>query len=159
LSGTAYQDHQWGTLLIQEFVSDWLWGHFSNDQMAVMFFQILTQRGQLIERVAMMNGEGRYVGTAVETSHLDTLFQADNPIEFHSQASVSFLNNSCRLEFDLSPICVMRSRINEKQQGNVASYLRWSAAATLQTGCDTYPLHGISEYIRIRPISVGADGE
>ena len=39
LRGTAYQDHQWGTVLIQEFVSDWVWGHFSNDQVAVVFFQ------------------------------------------------------------------------------------------------------------------------
>ncbi len=114
LSGTAYQDHQWGTLLIQEFVSDWVWGHFSNDQMAVMFFQILTQHGQLIERVAMMNGEGRYVGTAVETSYLDTLFQASRPEEFDANVDVSFLNHCCRLEFDVSPTNLMRSRIRRR---------------------------------------------
>ncbi len=156
LRGTAYQDHQWGTIFIQEFVSDWVWGHFSNEQVAVVFFQILTQNGQLIERVAMMNSEGRFTGTAVETSYLDTLFQTDRPEEFDSSARVSFLNQCFQLEFDVSPLSLMRSRIDEEHNRNLASYLRWSATATFQGGCGPQSLHGISEYIRIRPAMYGS---
>jgi hypothetical protein len=156
LSGTAYQDHQWGTTLIQEFVADWVWGHFSNDQVAVVFFHILTQNGQLIERVAMMNDEGRFVGTAVETNYLDTLFQANHPEEFDSNAGVSFLNQCFRLEFDVSPNNLMRSRINEEHNLSTTSYLRWSAEAKLLAACGVQPLHGISEYIRIRPAMYGS---
>jgi predicted secreted hydrolase len=156
LCGTAYQDHQWGTILIQEFVSDWVWGHFSNEETAVVFFQILTQHGQIIERVAMMNREGRYAGTAVETSYLDTLFQTDNLDNFESEIAVSFLNRQLQFDFAISSANLMRSRLNEEHNQTVASYLRWSAAAALEMGCGYLPLHGISEYIRIRPAMYGS---
>ena len=151
LRGTAYQDHQWGTILIQEFVSDWVWGHFSNEETAVVFFQILTQRGQLIERVAMMNREGRFTGTAVETSYLDTLFQANRLDNFENNVNVSFLKRCLQLDFTVSPANLMRSRLNEEHNQTTASYLRWSADAIPLAGCGPQPLHGISEYIRIRP--------
>jgi hypothetical protein len=155
LRGTAYQDHQWGTILIQEFVSDWVWGHFSNEETAVVFFQILTQRGQIIERVAMMNREGRYAGTAVVTNYLDTLFQADWLDDFESDITVSFLNRQLQFDFAIAPANLMRSRLDEEHNQTVASYLRWSAAAALEIGCGYLPLHGISEYIRIRPAMYG----
>jgi hypothetical protein len=156
LRGTAYQDHQWGTILIQEFVSNWVWGHFSNEQVAVVFFQILAQNGQLIERVAMVNDEGRYTGTAVETSYLDTLFQTDRPAKFDDSVGVNFLNQCMQLDFGVSPTGLMRSRIGEEQGHHSASYLRWSATGTIQGGCGSQPLHGISEYIRIRPAMYGS---
>ena len=156
LRGTAYQDHQWGTVLIQDFVSDWVWGHFSNDQVAVVFFLILTQRGRLVERVALLNGEGRYMGTAMKSGYLSTLFQANRLEEFDANVDVSFLSNFLQLEFEVSPTNLMRSRINEELNQNMASYVRWSAAASLQAGCGSRPLHGISEYIRIRPIIYGS---
>jgi hypothetical protein len=156
LRGTAYQDHQWGTVLIQEFVSDWVWGHFSNQQLAVVFFQILTQTGKQIERVALLNDEGRYVGTAVNADYLDTLFQADSPETFAVTPSISFLNGCFQLELGISPENLMRSRIGEKHNQNSASYLRWAAAGTLQSSCGHQPLHGISEYIRIRPAIYGS---
>ena len=62
LNGMAYQDHQWGSALLQRSVADWVWGHFSNDHMAVIFFQILTQHGQLIERVALLTAGGAIFG-------------------------------------------------------------------------------------------------
>jgi hypothetical protein len=156
LRGTAYQDHQWGTILIQEFVSDWVWGHFSNEETAVVFFQILTQRGQLIERVGMMNREGRFTGTAVETSYLDTLFQTDRLDNFEGDVTVSFLNRRLQLGFAVSPANLMRSRLNEEHNQTTASYLRWSEAATPLAGRGPQPLHGISEYIRIRPAMYGS---
>ena len=64
LQGVAYQDHQWGTLPLQEMVADWTWGHFSNPQLAVVFFQIRTQRGQLIQRVGVTAAGGRFTDTS-----------------------------------------------------------------------------------------------
>ena len=83
LKGMAYQDHQWGSTLLQESVADWVWGHFSNEHMAVLFFQILTQHGQMIERVAMLTNEGRFTGTVLETNYLTTLFPEDKPRCFY----------------------------------------------------------------------------
>jgi len=53
------------------------------------------------------------------------------------------------------PENLMRSRIDEKYNQSSASYLRWSATGTIQGGCGSQPLHGISEYIRIRPVMYG----
>src|SRR3989338_187228 len=30
--GSVYHDHQWGDIPIQDFVSDWVWGHFGNQE-------------------------------------------------------------------------------------------------------------------------------
>ncbi len=161
LQGMAYQDHQWGDILIQEFVSDWVWGHFSDEEMAMVFFHILTQKGRLIERVALLTTEGRYEGTALTTTHLDTLFQARHPELYAGQASVSFFHKQCQVTFDISPACIMRKRLGEVHDGKLAGYLRWSAQASLylgsgsDAGCAGSPLHGISEYIRIRPAMYG----
>jgi hypothetical protein len=104
----------------------------------------------------MMNGEGRYAGTAVATNYLDTLFQADWLDNFEGDITVSFLNRQLQFDFAVSPANLMRSRLDEEHNQTVASYLRWSAAAALEMGCGYLPLHGISEYIRIRPAMYGS---
>ena len=154
LRGVAYQDHQWGTVLIQEFVSDWVWGHFSNDQVVVVFFQILTQTGKQIERVAMLNDEGRFTGTTVKTDHLGTLYQADRLEALWTKASVSFLNQCFQLELHISPENLMRSHLDEEHGDNMASYLRWMAEGDLLAGNIHEPLYGVIEYLRLRPIMV-----
>ena len=151
LNGMAYQDHQWGSTLLQESVADWVWGHFSNERMAVLFFQILTQHGQMIERVAMLTNEGRYSGTVLETNYLTTLFSEDKPGAFAAPVTLSFLERSLRVEFDLSPANLLRSRLDELHEQKKISYLRWSSHATYQGACGRQPLYGISEYIRVRP--------
>jgi hypothetical protein len=152
LNGLAYQDHQWGSTLLQESVADWVWGHFSNEHMAVLFFQILTQYGQMIERVAMLTNEGRFIGTVLETNYLATLFSDDKPSDFAESVTLSFLERSPRVKFDLSPDNLMRSRLDELHGQKLVSYLRWSSQATYQGACDRQPLYGISEYIRVRPV-------
>ena len=155
LNGMAYQDHQWGSTLLQASVADWVWGHFSNEHMAVLFFQILTQHGQLIERVAMMTEEGRFVGTAVGANYLDMLMRADHPEQFGGIAAVSFFNDQAHFAFTLKPENLMRRRLHEVYGQKTASYLRWTAAATYTGACEPQLLHGISEYIRIRPAMYG----
>jgi hypothetical protein len=151
LNGMAYQDHQWGSTLLQESVADWVWGHFSNERMAVLFFQILTQHGQMIERVAMLTNEGRFIGTVLETNYLTTLFSDAKPSAFAEPTSLSFLERSLRVEFGISPDNLMRSRLDELHGQKIISYLRWSSQATYQGACGRQPLYGISEYIRVRP--------
>ena len=155
LHGTAYQDHQWGDILLQEFVSDWVWGHFSNDQMAAIFFQILTQQGQLIERVAWLMGEGRYVGTTLETDYLQTLFAADAPQTYSGGMTVAFLQRQFQLTVNMAPARLMRYRLREVQGQVSASYLRWGATARFSRDEHSQPLHGITEYLRVRPVGKG----
>jgi hypothetical protein len=151
LAGMAYQDHQWGSTLLQESVADWVWGHFSNDHMAVLFFQIRTQYGQMIERVAMLTDEGCFAGTVLETNYLNTLVPNKNPGAFTGPVAMSFLGGSQQLEFDLSPTKIMRSRLDETHRQKVITYLRWASTANHQGACCRQPLYGISEYIRVRP--------
>lgn len=152
LYGTAYQDHQWGTLLLQEFVSDWVWGHFSNVETAVVFFQILTQSGQFIERVALVTAEGRFAGIAVDVSHLPPLWTAIQPEQFQGDATVSFLRHQLQLEFPLSPRQLMRSRLQEEHDGRTISYLRWGTTARLAKLEGKGKLQGVAEYLRIHPL-------
>jgi len=156
LNGMAYYDHQWGSVLIQEYVSDWVWGHLSNEHVAVVFFQILTQNGQLINRVAMVTKEGFFAGTALMLDYLDSLFSIKQPKEFSDLVSVSFLGQQFRVAFELSPTNLMRSRLGEVHSQTSVSYIRWSTTGTLQSGCKPQPLRGISEYIRIRPAMYGS---
>ena len=155
LQGMAYQDHQWGSTLLQESVANWVWGHFSNEHMAVLFFQILTQYGQMIERVAMLTKEGQYVGTAVRSNYLELLLPVNQPDRFKDIVTVSFINDLVHFAFKLEPENLMRTRLDEVHGQKTVSYLRWATAATYQGACMPQSLHGISEYIRIRPTMYG----
>ena len=152
LIGMAYQDHQWGSTLLQETVSDWAWGHFSNEHIAVIFFQILTQHGRMIQRVAMLTNEGRFTGTVLESNYLDMLLSSDDLGASTGPIVVSFLGGSRQLEFTLSSTNIMRSRLNETHGQKTITYLRWAGNALCQGACDRQPLYGISEYIRVRPV-------
>jgi hypothetical protein len=134
LTGLAYHDHQWGALLLHEFISDWVWGQFSNSQAAVIFFQILTQQGQRIERAGLVMQDGQYTGTTLRTNYVDTLFTHPSPDQFQGTIHVSFFNEQVQLSFDVLPAKQMRSRLNEKHGLMVASYGRWAAAAEYRTG-------------------------
>lgn len=155
LTGVAYQDHQWGTLLIQEFVSDWVWGHFSNENMAVVFFHILTQNGQSIERAGVIGRTSFFSDTALDSTHLDKLYQESTPKEFKDTISISFLNGAIQTQFEIIPTNIMRGRLNENHGQVQASYLRWSAKAEYQAGRSEQSLYGITEYIRFRPAIYG----
>lgn len=151
LSGLAYQDHQWGDILIQEFVADWVWGHFSNGRTAVLFFHILTKYGQWIDRVAMVTRAGTFVGTELCSSHLAQLFVDPTPDAFAGTVAVCFLEQLAQLSFSIAPGKKMRCRLNETHGGFLASYIRWSAAAEWELGRTREPIYGITEYVRIRP--------
>ncbi len=152
LKGTAYQDHQWGTLRIQEFVSDWVWGHFSNEEMAMVFFQILTQSGRAIERVGLLMENGRFSGSRLHSNYLNTLFQDTAPETFNDTMNVAFFEQQAQLSFEVTPDRLMRSRLNETVNQQNASYLRWSAVGSYSAGRNSQPVYGITEYIRIRPV-------
>lgn len=155
LTGVAYHDHQWGTLPIQKFVSDWVWGHFSDEQISVTLFQILTQQGHYIERVALITPEGRFVGTAIDTTYLTTLFQTRHLGEFNDKVCVSFLNQLATVSFKIAPENLMRNRLNESHDDVNVSYLRWSTTADYHAGRTHQSLYGITEYIRFRPVTYG----
>jgi len=151
LEGMAYQDHQWGTLPLQDMATDWIWGHFSNRQLAVVFFQIRTKRGHLIQRIGVTAAEGRFTGTSLDSEFLSILSCMPNPVEYSDRVTVGFFNQNLRLEFLVSPIRLMRQRINEALGNKTVSYLRWAATGTYQDACARHDVYGISEYIRVRP--------
>lgn len=156
LRGMAYQDHQWGTLPLQEIVADWTWGHFSNPQLGLVFFQVRTQRGQLIQRVAVMSKSDRFTDTNLESDFLEIVSSAAQPEDYAGSIKVGLFSNNLQLAFTLSPAGLMRQRLNERLGDKVASYLRWAATGTYQDACARHDVYGISEYIRIRPHAYGS---
>jgi hypothetical protein len=156
LEGMAYQDHQWGTLPLQDMVADWTWGHFSNPQMAAVFFQIRTQRGQLIQRVGVTTAGGRFTDTSLDSEFLKTLSNTVSPEEYSDNVEVDFFSKNLQLEFAISPTKLMRWRINEPLGNRAVSYLRWAATGAYQDACARHDVYGISEYIRVRPGAYGS---
>lgn len=149
LTGFAYQDHQWGDILFQEWVSDWVWGHFSNAETAVLFFQILTQEGERIERVARQTAEGWITNTCLETNYVAQLQAHAQPEHYAATVTVPIFQE--QIAFDVYPANLMRHRLNEPVEQHCASYLRWAATAHL-LACGPSSLYGITEYIRLRPV-------
>lgn len=156
LCGTAYQDHQWGTLPLQEMVSDWTWGHFSNPQLAIVFFQIRSQRGHLIQRVGVTAAGDQFTDTSLDSGFLHTLSQAAEPEEHTGDIEVGFFNRNLGLTFAVSPAGLMRQRTDERLGNKIVTYLRWAAKGTYEDACSGQDVYGISEYIRIRPGNYGS---
>jgi hypothetical protein len=116
--------------------------------MAVIFFKLLTQRGREIERAAILTRHGRYAGTALQSTHLKTLFQTPAVQAVETPVTVQFCDGQM-LSFCAAPEHVMRSRVGESHQGVEASYWRWAVSAEMCSAA-TQPLWGISEQLQIR---------
>ncbi|MEK7521416.1 MAG: hypothetical protein AAB599_01265 [Patescibacteria group bacterium] len=146
LKGYAYHDHQCGNLPIQRYISDWIWGHFNGDNEAVVFFKITTQDGQDINRFYVFDGGDEKFGKfPIETSFLKDLATADKPEGANLKAELGL--RSASLGFEVSPAGLMRSRINEKVEDKLFTYLRWEADGLLNF---KRPLRGVSEYMKFR---------
>lgn len=147
IRGTAYQDHQWGDLPIQAFASDWVWGHFSDSEISVIFFKILAQDGSIINRFVIASDSYTISGTSVTTDYLGQLILSSNPAEDRAERKL-ILGDSARLVLEQEDI--MRARIDEKHGTFEATYLRWSSSANLDYSGAGRELKGITEYLRIR---------
>ncbi len=139
--GISYQDHQWGDLRIQDFVSQWAWGHLSNKDLTVIFFHILTQNGKMIDRVIASSLKEVKTFTSLKTDCLDD-FSKD--FDFYKSAyelSVS-LPDGMKVNLPVLPDQLMRSRILEDHGKFKATYLRWAS--------QNKDLSGLIEYLKIQ---------
>lgn len=155
LSGVAYHDHQWGNVPLQAFVSDWVWAHLSNEQMSLVFFHLLTQAGEWISRVGLVEKNGRYTSTHLQTDYASQLMATSQPHQIDSSPTVQLFNNLVSVTFPISPQQLMRQRVGEQHPGFSSSYIRWTTTASYQAGQQPEALYGITEYIRIRPERYG----
>lgn len=149
LKGVAYHDHQWGSLRIQDFVSQWIWGHLSNRKINIVFFHIFTQNGEIINRAIIGSFGNTEKSTVIETKCLSDFAQKSSFYEKRYRANFMFPNNNLNLEVDISPKNLMRSRILEKHQAFNATYLRWAAEAVARQGEIGRNLTGLVEYLAI----------
>ena len=148
LEGVVYHDHQWGNIPIQDFVADWVWGHFSSDLGSATFYTIRTQAGELIERYAVVTPQGvQASANHGKAPHLMELAQSDSPNLWQSEPVVVFPFGAT-LKTSVSPANILRSRMNEAHAGFVVTYIRWLGDAYLSSFKDS--LCGVTEYIRIR---------
>lgn len=148
VEGVAYHDHQWGNISIQDFVSDWVWGHFSSKESSAVFFVIQTQESDLIERYVVVSPYS--VQSSVnhgQVPHLVKLAKSSSPELWKSKPVVTFPFGTT-LKTKVSPNILLRSRINEVHTGFMITYLRWTGDAILSSSNSF--LYGITEYIRVR---------
>ncbi len=146
----VYQDHQWGDIPLQDFVSDWVWGHFGNKNYTVIFFEILTQEGIRISRFAKASKQGiDFSSKRNKTSYLDMLVESDNPHIFKNIVGIEFPLGG-KIEFMVEPRNLLRSRMNEDHTEFMATYLRWISSANYTLRGLDCSMHGMAEYFRIR---------
>lgn len=149
LRGSVYHDHQWGNILIQDFVSDWVWGHFGDQEESITYFLIQTQNGSQVQRFIKINHS--QVGGFTEggnASYITELSNQKKPEVYESEPIVIFPDGT-KLSVGITKSNLMRSRINERYEGFSASYLRWVATVSYQDE-KLHRLPGITEYMRIR---------
>jgi hypothetical protein len=149
VEGFAYQDHQWGDLPIQNFVRDWVWGHFSNRNMSVIFFDILTQDNSLIQRVGIIRENHIEKAQSLKTDYLDHLILTDRPDLLTLKTDVNFFDGHGSLSLGISSSRLMRRRIAENHGEFNASYLRWASQAMLTIDGQSASMNGITEYMSI----------
>ncbi len=148
VEGVIYHDHQWGNISIQDFVSDWVWGHFSSSKSSAVFFAIQTQKDDLIERYAIVSPNSVQSSTARgQVPHLEKLVGINNPELWSGEPVVSFPFGAI-LRTRVNPDALLRSRVNEVHAGFSTTYLRWAGDAIVSSS-DSFH-YGITEYIRIR---------
>jgi hypothetical protein len=148
IEGVVYHDHQWGNISIQDFVSDWVWGHFSSNESSAVFFAIQTKKGDLIERYAVVSPSS--VQSSIvhgQVPHLEKLVNSGNPELWSGEPVVTFPFGAT-LRTRINPNALLRSRVNEAHGGFVATYLRWAGDAIVSPPNSFH--YGITEYIRIR---------
>lgn len=148
-SGVTYQDHQWGSLKIQDFVSQWIWGHFSNNYITVVFFHILTQKGDIVDRVIVGSKDSYSTSCFLE---IDSLKYMKENSEFYKklyELDLKLVENQIKVKVNLIPRNLMRSRILEKHADFTSTYLRWASSADVFVEGKRRKLNGLIEYLRI----------
>ena len=151
LQGTAYHDHQWGTLLIQDFVSDWVWGHFADEHGSVVFFQINTRYGRPIERIAVIDDRLQLISCKLDGDCLDRLTMNKVHGKQAGLLNVSIQNIGMHFRIKIAPERVMRTRRGEQVNGGTANYFRWAANLESEDFWRERDLIGICEYLQMRP--------
>lgn len=149
LQGSAYHDHQWGNVPIQDFVSDWVWGHFGNQEECLTYFVIKTQNGTRVQRfIKVDHSQIKRFTKGGSASYIDTLTSQERPETYEDKPSVVFPDNTS-LSVKIAKAGLMRSRTDERYLDFYASYLRWTATGSYQDE-KLHKLPGMTEYLRIR---------
>jgi len=149
INGYTYQDHQWGNILIQEWVKDWTWTHLANDNLFVVIFCINSTDGQRSWHSISGLGKEISIDQNFEAPHLAKLARSKNLDSDILQGEIK-IPGKLSTVFTLSPQNIMRSRIGESHPGFSASYVRWSVDGT--TDQSKEPVMGVAEYMNIKKL-------
>ncbi|EKE12286.1 MAG: hypothetical protein ACD_13C00248G0022 [uncultured bacterium] len=149
ITGYVYQDRQWGNILIQEWVKNWIWTHLANENLFVVIFCINATNGQKSWHSISSLGQNVSVDHDFEVPHFPKLANSSNPDANIFQAEIK-IPGKLSTVFTLSPQNVMRSRIGEKHPGFSASYVRWSVDGITNQSEET--AQGVAEYMSIQKL-------
>lgn len=147
LSGFLYQDRQWGSMPIQDWVKDWIWTHIANNNLFVLSYCINSVDGRNFRYLMQGTMHGVSVRKDPETPYFQDLIDSDYLDSELINAKIG-VPKKLSAEFVLSPENIMRFRIEKSHQNFSASYVRWSVVSDTNTFGE--PLYGVSEYMRIR---------
>lgn len=147
LRGTAYHDHNWGTVPIQDAFSGWMWGHMTFDDGSLVFYVTEARNGPIgLRYIAEVDGV-RQVGTELGVTTGTT-----RPLrirEFPSTFSVSADFAGTTLRVDAKEVQLVREREHDIRDSIKVRYRRIACdAAIVRTGVVS-PARGLAEYLAV----------
>ena len=143
----GYVDRNWGSEMMQDFVKDWSWGHFSDGKSTFIFYDLIDVKGKRSSKFFLVNGSDTLQGN-LESSHLDQIANLADLNNVDIEAEVSFLGTTAKLR--VSPDRLMRYWVDKDFGKFSASYLRWHSGLNLEVGGKVESLSGITEYMRVK---------
>lgn len=137
----AYFDHQFGSIPIQDFLREWVWGVYSNNEETHGFFRIVTNRNQIIDRGFACTSTRHECSTTIREDFLHQIASVAEPKNARFFPTIEI--NDVRLTPGLSPDSLVRERMNETHDTFIFDYLRWF-------GAESGGRVGFTEFMRIR---------
>ncbi|MCJ7567336.1 MAG: hypothetical protein MUO58_07335 [Anaerolineales bacterium] len=151
LKGIAYHDHNWGSVPLQGFVREWVWGHFCHNGKLFIFLSFITSRGLLIHRGAYTQADNKIcTTTSLHSNAFKVLSEASIPSQLTASIQIDFSESPLSIIYPVSNDRLLRSRENESHDNFVASYYRWASNGLNSSSEDNSALQGITEYLRIK---------
>ena len=148
LEGVAYQDHQWGSLPLVDFVSSWAWGSFATEDFSTLFYLIQLLDGSHVQRFVQINHGKIYTSAIVGPAFDVEKLVATAKSEKYDLMSVVRFPGGQMLTYRTSADGVMRSRISENHDTFEASYVRWASRAQFENM--PHKFGGVTECLHIR---------
>lgn len=142
----VYADHQWGNLLIQDSIKQWLWGHFCNSKTVLILHMVQDSNQNItggIYNIAL--GRNKIRHETIPNKVRENMFSLLSDSDLNYSAHIDL---SPALSFNLSPNKCFRKRPTEIHDNFSADYFRWLTISEAKN--DSEELNGVVDYLNIK---------